>query len=178
MTRCVEDDYQNANLADYWVYKTDVSESDVAGIHALPYVEHAQRRKLLEVGLSGGSDGTLRIHAIEGRPEVNIPNLVEGQLLDGTETKSLLLDSRFAGANGLEPGDTVQVSMGEQPEGWLIKVLYVAQNTFITRRMACLCLTTKNMASRIRMLPLCQTFLIMSCFFPWFGIPGVLIGKY
>src|SRR5690625_7429069 len=50
----VEDDYQRANLADYWVYKTDVSESDLEQIQALPDVDMTQRRKLLEVGLSGG----------------------------------------------------------------------------------------------------------------------------
>lgn len=121
MENSVEDDYQSSNMADYWIYKADVSESDVERIQALPDVASAQRRKLLEVGLSGGINATLRLHAIEGQPKINIPELLEGQLLDGTETKSLLLDSRFAKANGLKPGDTIQFSIGEQQEDWLIK---------------------------------------------------------
>jgi putative ABC transport system permease protein len=121
MENSVEDDYQSANLADYWVYKTDVSELDLKRIQALPDLEMAQRRKLLEVGLSGGINATLRLHAIEGQPKVNIPELLEGQLLDGTETKSLLLDSRFAEANGLKPGDTIQFSIEERQENWQVK---------------------------------------------------------
>lgn len=121
MENSVEEDYQSANLADYWVYKTDVSKSDVERVRALPDVEFAQRRKLLEVGLSGGINATLRLHAIEGQPEINIPQLLEGQLLDGGESKALLLDSRFAQANGLRAGDMIRVSIGAQPEDWLIK---------------------------------------------------------
>ncbi len=121
MENSVEDNYQSANLADYWVYKTDVSEPDLEKIHALPDVEFAQRRRLLEVGLSGGINATLRLHAIEGQPKINIPELLEGKLLDGTETNSLLLDSRFAEANELKPGDTIRFSIGEQQEDWLIK---------------------------------------------------------
>lgn len=121
MENSVEGDYQSSNLADYWVYKTDVSASDVEKIQTLPDVEFAQRRKLLEVGLSGGINATLRLHAIKEQPKINIPKLMEGQLLDETETKSLVLDSRFAKANGLKPGDTIRFSIGEQQEDWLIK---------------------------------------------------------
>lgn len=121
MENSVEDDYQSANLADYWVYKTDVSELDLERIQALLDVEMVQRRKLLEVGLSGGINATLRLHAIEGQPTINIPELLEGELLDGSETKSLLLDSRFAEANRLKPGDTIQVSIEERQENWQVK---------------------------------------------------------
>lgn len=117
----VEDDYQSANLADYWVYKTDVSELDLERIQALPDVEMAQRRKLLEVGLSGGINATLRLHATQEQPKINIPELLEGQLLDGSEPKSLLLDSRFAAANRLKSGDTIQVSIEERQENWQVK---------------------------------------------------------
>ena len=117
----VEEEYQSANLADYWIYKTDVSESDLERIQALPDVEFVQRRKLLEVGLIDGFNATLRLHAIEGQSKINIPELLEGQMLDGTEAKSLLLDSRFAEANGLKSGDTIRFSIGTEQEDWLIK---------------------------------------------------------
>lgn len=121
MENSVEDDYESLNLANYWVYKTDVSESDMERIQALPDVEFVQRRKLLEVGLSGGINATLRLHAMEGQPEINIPKLLEGQLLDGTETNALLLDSRFAKANGLKIGNRIQLFIGNKQEDWLIK---------------------------------------------------------
>ncbi len=121
MESSVEASYQNANLSDYWVYKTDVSELDLERIQALPDVEAAQRRKLVEVGLSGGINARLRIHAIDGQPQINIPELLEGQPLDGTEPNALLLDSRFTEANGLKPGDIIRFSIGQQQEDWLVK---------------------------------------------------------
>ncbi|HHV12588.1 MAG TPA: FtsX-like permease family protein [Clostridiales bacterium] len=121
MENSVEDDYKSYNLADYWIYKTDISELDLERLQALPDVEMAQRRKLLEVGLSGGINATLRLHATQGQPKINIPELLEGQLLDGSEPKSLLLDSRFAEANRLKPGDTIQVSIEERQENWQVK---------------------------------------------------------
>ncbi len=117
----VEASYQNANLSDYWVYKADVSELDLDRIQALPDVKTAQRRKLLEVGLSGGMNARLRLHGVDGQSQINIPELLEGQTLDGTETDALLLDSRFSKANGLKSGDIIRFSIGEQQEDWLVK---------------------------------------------------------
>ncbi len=121
MENSVNASYQNANLSDYWVYKADVSDVDLERIQALPEVETAQRRKLAEVGLSGGMNARLRLHAVEGQSHINIPELLEGRPLDGTETGALLLDSRFAGANGLKAGDIIRFSIGEQQEDWLVK---------------------------------------------------------
>ncbi len=121
MENSVETSYQNANLSDYWVYKADVSELDLERIQALPDVELAQRRKMMEVGLSGGINARLRLHAFDGQSQINIPELLEGVPLDGTETDALLLDSRFAEANGLKSGDNIQFSIGEQQEDWLVK---------------------------------------------------------
>jgi putative ABC transport system permease protein len=124
-TSTVENDladyYMRANLADFWIYKADVSESDLGRIQTLPDVEMAQRRKMLEVGLGGEIKATLRLHATEEQARINIPELLDGSLLDGTETDALLLDSRFAEANGLVPGDSLRFEAGGQQKEWLIK---------------------------------------------------------
>ena len=117
----VDVSYRNANLADYWVYKADVSELDLERIQALPDVEMAQRRKQVEVGLSGGMNTRLRLHGVDGQSQINIPELLEGQPLDGTEDNALLLDNRFAEANGLKSGDIIRFPIGEQQKNWLVK---------------------------------------------------------
>ncbi len=106
-----------SKLADYWAYKTEFSEEDTRRIQALPEIRHAQRRKLLEAGISGEFHGTLRLHAFEGMPQINIPELVEGSNLDGTETDAILLDSRFAEAHEIKPG--YKITFGGRE--WLVK---------------------------------------------------------
>ena len=124
-TNTIENDMANyfmrANLADLWIYKADLSQLDLEQIQALPEVEMAQRRKMLEVGLTGEIKATLRLHATGEQAKINIPELLDGSLLDGTETNAILLDSRFAEANGLEPSDSLLFDAGDQQKEWLIK---------------------------------------------------------
>lgn len=115
------DYYRRANLADFWVYKADIAETDVEQIQTLQDVERAQRRKMLEIGLGGKIKATLRLHATGEQARINIPELLQGSLLDGTETNALLLDSRFAEAHGLLPGDYLSFEAGGQQKKWLIK---------------------------------------------------------
>ncbi len=121
MENAMTDYYMRANLADFWIYKADVSEADLERIQALPDVKMAQRRKILEVGLIGEINATLYLHATGDQATINIPELLDGSLLDGTETDALLLDSRFAKANGLFPGDFLSFDAGGQQKQWLIK---------------------------------------------------------
>lgn len=123
MENSVETSYKNANLSDYWVYKADVSELDLERIQSLPDVELAQRRKMVEAGLSDGINARLRLHAVDGQSQINIPELLDGEPLDGSETDALLLDVRFAEENGLKSGDIIRFSIGEQQADWLVKGL-------------------------------------------------------
>ncbi len=113
--------YERANLADYWVYKAEVSESDLSDIRSLNGVEEAQRRKMADVFLSGASGAVLHLHAVEEMAKINKPELLDGSWLDGDETDALLLDSRFAEAHGLSVGDRIAAGEGEAQRQWLVK---------------------------------------------------------
>ena len=115
------DYYARATLADFWIYKADVPEADLERIAALPDAEKVQRRKTLEVGLADGINGTLVLHAVGEQATVNVSELLDGRLLDGTETDTILLDSRFAASNGLVPGDSLRFNAGGVEQDWLIK---------------------------------------------------------
>lgn len=117
----VTDYYKSENLADYWIYKTEISDSDLNNIRSLSGVEEAQRRKATDLVLPGASGSVLHIHAVDEVSIINIPVLLDGSRLDGSETNSLLLDSRFAQAHGLSVGDMITAGEGERQTKWQVK---------------------------------------------------------
>ncbi|MDO0825150.1 ABC transporter permease [Desulfosporosinus nitroreducens] len=117
----VADYYEQANLADYWIYKVEVSDSDLNNIRSLTDIQEAQRRKVTDISLPGASGAVLHIHAVDEAAIINVPELLEGNLLDGSETNALLLDSRFAEAHDLSVGDIITTGEGERQKEWLIK---------------------------------------------------------
>lgn len=113
--------YERANLADYWIYKAEFSDSDLNNIRSLDNIQEAQRRKVVDVSLSGSSDAVLHIHAVDDATKINVPELLDGSLLDESEVNGLLLDSRFAEVHGLSVGDTIALGDGEGQTEWLIQ---------------------------------------------------------
>ncbi|NPV91038.1 MAG: FtsX-like permease family protein [Firmicutes bacterium] len=117
----VADYYEHANLADYWIYKAEISNSDLNNIRSLTDVQEAQRRKATDISLPGASGAVLHLHAVDEAAKINVPELLDGSKLDGSETNAILLDSRFAQAHGLSVGDMVTAGEGERQTQWLIK---------------------------------------------------------
>jgi putative ABC transport system permease protein len=117
----VADYYERANLADYWIYKTEVSDSDMDNIRSLSDIKEAQRRKVADVALSSPSGAVLHIHAVDEVAKINMPELLGGSKLDGSEINALLLDSRFAEAHELSVGDMIAAGEGEGRTQWFIK---------------------------------------------------------
>ena len=113
--------YERASLADYWIYKAEISSSDLANIRSLDEVDKAQRRKVTDIALPGASNSVLHIHAIDEAAVINVPELLSGSELDGSETNALLLDSRFAQAHGLCVNDMIIAGEGEKQTQWLVK---------------------------------------------------------
>jgi putative ABC transport system permease protein len=113
--------YRRQRLADYWVYKPDITEGERGRVEALGEIARAERRKTVDLPLEGRESAALRIHGLEGNSTLNLPELVAGSLLTGSELDALLLDSRFAEANGLAVGDTLGLGVGEQAKKWRVQ---------------------------------------------------------
>ena len=113
--------YKRANLADYWVYKGEISDSDLDNLRSLDEIREVQRRKVTDITLPGEAGSILHIHAIEETAKINVPDLLDGSKLDGSESNALLLDSRFAKAHGLSVGDIITAGEGESQKEWQIK---------------------------------------------------------
>ena len=117
----VADYYEQANLADYWIYKAEISDSDLDNVRSLDEIEEAQRRKVTDISLTGASGAVLHIHAVDETAKINVPELLDGSNLDGSETNALLLDSRFADAHELSVGDMITAGEKESQTHWMIK---------------------------------------------------------
>ena len=117
----VADYYMQSNLADYWIYKAEVTDSDLDNIRSLDEIEDVQRRKVTDITLPGASKAVLHIHAVDETARINIPELLEGSRLDGSEVNALLLDSRFAAVHELSVGDMITAGEGVKQTQWLIK---------------------------------------------------------
>lgn len=117
----VSDAYKQANLADYWIYKGEISPSHLADLRSLGEVQEVQRRKVTDITLPGTSGAVLHLHALDETATINVPELLEGSGLDGSEANVLLLDSRFAEAHGLSVGDRITAGEGEKQTEWLIQ---------------------------------------------------------
>ncbi len=117
----VSDAYKQANLADYWIYKGEISPSHLADLRSLGEVQEVQRRKVTDMTLPGASGAVLHLHALDEAAAINVPELLEGSGLDGSEANALLLDSRFAEAHGLSVGDRIMAGEGEKQAEWLIQ---------------------------------------------------------
>lgn len=113
--------YTRANLADYWIYKGEISDSDLNNLRSSGNIREAQRRKVTDTALSGSSGAVLHLHAVDEAAEINVPELLDGSMLDGSETYALLLDSRFAEAHALSVGDMIATGEGDGQVQWLIK---------------------------------------------------------
>ncbi len=117
----VSDAYKQANLADYWIYKGEISPSHLADLRSLEEVQEVQRRKVTDITLPGTPGAVLHLHALDETATINVPELLEGSGLDGSEANALLLDSRFAEAHGLSVGDRITAGEGEKQTEWLIQ---------------------------------------------------------
>lgn len=117
----VDDYYKSANLADYWVYKAEISDSDLDDMRSVDEIQEVQRRKVTDLSLPGSSGAVLHIHAVDEEAIINVPELLDGSKLDGSETNALLLDSRFAQVHGLSVGDRITAGDGERQTQWLIQ---------------------------------------------------------
>ncbi len=113
--------YNRANLADYWIYKKEISESDLDNLRSLKDIQTAQRRKVTDISLPEASGAVIHLHALDGEAVINVPELLEGNNLEEDETSALLLDSRFAEAHGITVGDKITAGKGETQTQWLIK---------------------------------------------------------
>ncbi len=113
--------YKQANLADYWIYKGEISPAHLAGLRSWGEVQEVQRRKVTDMTLPGASGAVLHLHGLDETATINVPELLEGSGLDGSEANALLLDSRFAEAHKLSVGDRITAGEGEKQTEWLIQ---------------------------------------------------------
>ncbi len=107
----VSDYYLEQNLADLWVNVKGVSEEQVADLRAETNLEIEGRYTANLDAVIGDSNVSLRAHSLT---DINAVSLSEGSLPD--KQFECVVDSKFAKANDLEPGDTLSLYSSAESE--------------------------------------------------------------
>lgn len=105
MDTSTEQYYQEQKLADLWLYFQGITEEDAETLIKNSDAEEAEPRYTLSEPVSvNGLDCTLRLHSLT---DINRPLLTEGTLPQSAG--EIILDCKFAQANSLSTGSTLQV---------------------------------------------------------------------
>ncbi|WKY43267.1 ABC transporter permease [Eubacteriaceae bacterium ES2] len=105
MDTSTEQYYEEQNFADLWVYFNGITQDDADQLIQDSGAEGAAPRYTLNEQVTvNGLDCTLRLHSLT---EINNPLLTEGVLPQ--KTNEIILDYKFAQANSLSTGSTLQV---------------------------------------------------------------------
>ena len=115
MTRVTIDTYFERNrLADYWVNMPEVDDAALTRMRNLPGVADAVARHQADLETTLGEGIKVSLTACDGEMTVNIPEILEGEMLDPADARGCLLDQRFAGAHGISVGDRLTVKLGSE----------------------------------------------------------------
>ena len=103
-------------LSDYMVHVNSARESEVSGLAAIPGVERADYRLQVSSHAYYTQDGKEKsvaasLFGVEPsrRPEVNIPDIVEGHYFQDNTTGTAIVEKYFAERSNLHPGDRISV---------------------------------------------------------------------
>lgn len=135
MDRTVETYFEECNLADFWVRTSSVSRQDIARIRHTSGVQEVQARTSVTVDVEGLGDGVeAALEIYEGEFLLNRPYLRSGSMLSAGDTKGCLMEEQFAGAHGLEPGDTVTLNIAGRPLQFEIRGTILSAEYTITSK--------------------------------------------
>lgn len=109
----LNDYYSEFHLADSWIYKNEMTNRDAEKVKEIKEVKDVQLRKTFDVELPQVNDASIRIHAFNGDPQINVPDVLEGRPLAQDDDRGILLDSRFAEENNIAVGDRLDFYLGE-----------------------------------------------------------------
>ncbi len=99
--------YKATNLADLWIMGSNFTAEDESKAKAVPGVSEVQRRLVLDGTALLEGDPVLRINIVDGNA-ISRPYAAEGPGFDPA-ADGLWLDSSFAKAHDLRPGDKITV---------------------------------------------------------------------
>ena len=127
--------FEQANLADFWVNVEGASRADVENLRNLDGVSAVQSRFSAEFDTPDLGDGiSVMVHAYDGTPEINVPILRAGENLTAQDKRGVLVDERFAAAQGLAPGDTLKLSLNKVDYTFTVRGLILSPEQVVTAK--------------------------------------------
>ena len=113
--------FDGQEMADIWVTLPAADREALSRVRSIPGVRTVQARATAELEVDLPSEATLVVEAYDGRMRMNLPLLEAGQMLDANDLRGCLLDQEFARANGLAVGDRLNLKLGSETYGFVIR---------------------------------------------------------
>lgn len=124
--------YTDTRMADMWLYGRSFTPEDEARAAAVPGIAAAERRMTLQGTGDFGNKPELTLHVLD-QNRLSVPYRVDGDGFDAGGD-GIWLDSRFALARGLSPGDSISFAInGETLTRKIAGTVYGPDHVFFVR---------------------------------------------
>lgn len=98
--------YSDSNLADGWIYSTNVDNSLVEKVNNLSQTTDSERQLVVTSWGKYSNDPEIKLHFIENNT-ISKFYLIEGEELNLNDTNGVWIDKSFADAKNLKIGDNI-----------------------------------------------------------------------
>lgn len=136
MQECTFETYLSGQkLADFWIKASSFSNHDIHRIERLSGIADAQARisVLAEAPKLEGKVSVL-IHGFDGQTRINLPVLRQGEMLNDGDSRGCLAEEQFARAQGLGPGDVLEIRIGTETWPLTIRGTVLSPEHLITAK--------------------------------------------
>ena len=123
--------YDDGNLADIWLYGSNLDSTALEKIKSLKGVKEATNSMSIKASVNDGSESASDVNLITINDVVNQkPVVLEGEDFN-IESNGIWLDKTYADKHDLELGDTITLKYGESPDTAMIVKGLVMSPEFI-----------------------------------------------
>lgn len=109
LMKIAESYYTKQNVADYWIYGSNLTKLDERKIARLPSVKNIQTRVNAETEYYGDKNISLSLHGISGDIDINKPDILSGRMF--RNNRECMLDATHAKAHNLSVGDKLELKI-------------------------------------------------------------------
>ena len=111
LSKIGESYYKSQNVADYWIYGSQLTKLDEKQIAKLDFVESIQSELSLQTENYEDKNISLDLNGISGDFNINKPYILSGQMFE--DNRECMLDASYAKAHNIFVGDKIQLRIKE-----------------------------------------------------------------
>ena len=130
----IESYFAKQNLGDFWVQLVPADKEALTRIRSMAGVTDVQARTTTSFKVDLPHEPTLDVHGYDGTARINVPLVLDGEALNGSDLRGCLLEEQFARANGYAVGDRLDVKIGTTEHSFVVRGLILSPEHVITAK--------------------------------------------